>query len=85
MTTLQGCLKRLYEDEDLYVVWPYQQKTLHDIWGSIEELARLAEGTGENQLENTLGLIAHRFGDIMETIEERVPRSQVEGEEGGAS
>jgi len=76
--TLPAYLKRQYKDENLYIVWPYQQKVLHDIWGAIEELARLAEGTGENQLENTLGLIAHRFGDIMETLDERIPRSQVE-------
>jgi len=46
--------------------------------GAVEELARLAKGTGENQLESTLGIIAHRFGNILETMDERISRSQVE-------
>ncbi len=76
--TLQDCYKGLDKEEDLYLLWPYQWEALDDIRGAIEELARLAKGTGENQLEDTLGIIAHRFGNILETMDERIPRSQVE-------
>ncbi len=79
--TLQDCYKRMDEKEDLYVLWPYQWEAIDDIRGAIEELARLAKGTGENQLEDTLKIIARRFGDIIETMDERIPRSRVE--EGG--
>ena len=81
--TLQDCYKRLDKEEDLYLLWPYQWDTLDEIRGAVEELARLAKGTGENQLESTLGIIAHRFGNILETMDERIPRSQVEN--GGTS
>jgi len=82
---LQNCYKSLCKGEDLYVVWPYQWEAIDDIRGAMEELASLAKGTVENQLESTLGIIARRFGDIIETMDERIPRSEVEKEEGGAS
>ena len=69
---LHDCYKRLRKEEDLYLVWPYQNEALSDIWGAVEELSRFAEGTDENPLENTLGIIAKRFANIMEEIDERI-------------
>ncbi len=76
--------KRLQMEEDLYLMWPYQWDAINEIWGAILELSAVSDG-GPGPLEDTLKIIGHRFGDIMENLDERIPRSVVEEKKGGAA
>jgi len=75
---LTGGYKSLQAKEDLYLMWPYQKDAINEVQGAIEELSRFSVGTGDGQLENTLGLIGKRLSNIMENLDERIPRSDVE-------
>ena len=80
---LEACLKRLSPDEDLYVLWPYQRKALCEVWYSIDELSEVLRDADESNIDSTLRIISSRFGEIIETMDERIPRNGNEEVKGG--